>query len=332
MATPTTDDIFRALTAAGVPAGMADVHLSGADVTVALSVDPAQGTALETLRQAAETALLKIKGIGKTNVLLTSEKKSAPDPHGMHKNPPLSLPVRRIIAVGSGKGGVGKSTVAFNLALALSRAGQNVGLLDADIYGPSIPKLSGLEDQKPHQESGKIIPLSAHGIKIMSIGFMVEPEKALIWRGPMAQSALYQMLRDVEWAPPNDPLDTLLIDLPPGTGDIQLTMIQKVPLAGAVIVSTPQDLALIDARKAIAMFQKMNIPILGLIENMSTYACTNCGHEAHIFGHGGAKTEALKLGVPFLGHIPLRADIRENSDNGIAADENLFTQIAAKIL
>jgi ATP-binding protein involved in chromosome partitioning len=206
-----------------------------------------------------------------------------------------------------------------------------VGLLDADIYGPSVPRLSGIANRKPEMKDGKLQPLEAHGLKLMSMGFLVEEEKPMIWRGPMVQTALYQMMRDVEWGSDENPLDVLVVDMPPGTGDAQLTMAQKVPLAGAVIVSTPQDLALIDARKAIEMFRKTNVPVLGIIENMSTYICSNCGHEEHIFGHGGAKAEAEKLGVPFLGEIPLRADIREQSDAGVPVAADYFRSIVTKL-
>ncbi len=211
----------------------------------------------------------------------------------------------------SGKGGVGKSTVAVNLALSLSRLGLKVGLLDADIYGPSLPRLLNITE-KPESDGKKLVPIVKHGIKTMSIGFLVEEDQAMIWRGPMVQSALTQMLQDVEWAP----LDVLVLDMPPGTGDAQLTIAQRVPLKGAVIVSTPQDIALIDARKGIAMFQKTHVPILGLVENMSVFVCSNCGHEHHIFGHGGARETAEKLGAPFLGEIPLVPRIRETSDAG----------------
>lgn len=289
-------------------------------VLFSLAVDPARGAALEPLRQAAEKAASAVPGVKEVRAVLTAEKSAAPDPHGMNKNPPLVLPVRKIIAVASGKGGVGKSTVAFNLAVALARAGLKTGLLDADIYGPSVPRLSGIADRRPGTKDGRLQPLEAHGVKLMSMGFLVEEEKPMIWRGPMVQTALYQMMRDVEWGSDENPLDILIVDMPPGTGDAQLTMAQKVPLAGAVIVSTPQDLALIDARKAIGMFRRTNVPVLGIIENMSTYICSNCGHEEHIFGHGGAKAEAEKLGVPFLGEIPLRADIRERSDAGVPVD------------
>lgn len=309
------------------------------EVVFLIEVDPMRGHELEPLRQRAEDAVRALKGVRKVTAVLTAEAtytpsassggayaggaqkaripEGNPDPHGIGKIPPLNLPARHIIAVASGKGGVGKSTVASNIAAMLANNGHKVGLLDADIYGPSQPRMMGLEGQKPESDSSKkIIPLEAYGIKIMSIGFMVDAQKALIWRGPMVQSALIQLMRDVDWAMPNKPLDFLIIDMPPGTGDAQLTMAQKVSLSGAIIVSTPQDIALLDARKGIEMFRKTNVPILGVIENMSSYICPACGHEDHIFGHGGAHDEAEKLGVPFLGEIPLSRDIRLKSDEG----------------
>ncbi|HEY8191131.1 MAG TPA: Mrp/NBP35 family ATP-binding protein [Alphaproteobacteria bacterium] len=335
------ENVIKALSAVQDPARGGDIvalgMVQGLQVTVdgrvlfSLAVDPARGAGLEPLRQAAEQAVSAVSGVKEVRAILTAEKPAVPDPHGMSKNPPLVLPVRKIIAVASGKGGVGKSTVAFNLAVALARAGMKVGLLDADIYGPSVPRLSGIANRKPEMKDGKLQPLEAHGLKLMSMGFLVEEEKPMIWRGPMVQTALYQMMRDVEWGSDENPLDVLVVDMPPGTGDAQLTMAQKVPLAGAVIVSTPQDLALIDARKAIEMFRKTNVPVLGIIENMSTYICSNCGHEEHIFGHGGAKAEAEKLGVPFLGEIPLRADIREQSDAGVPVAADYFRSIVTKL-
>jgi ATP-binding protein involved in chromosome partitioning len=214
--------------------------------------------------------------------------------------------------VASGKGGVGKSTVAANLAVALSQQGLKVGLLDADVYGPSVPMLMGVRDHKPQQTDDHVIPVDAHGIKLMSMGFLVAEETAMIWRGPMVQSALMQMLRDVQWGP----LDILVIDMPPGTGDTQLTIAQRVPLSGAVIVSTPQDIALLDAVKAVQMFQKLAVPILGIIENMSIFCCPHCGKTTPIFGHDGAKLRARELGVNVLGDIPLDAEIRKVSDEG----------------
>ena len=334
-------DVIKALRSVRDPVRGGDIvtlgMVQGLQVTVegrvlfSLAVDPARGMALEPLRQEAEAAAAGVAGVTEVRAILTAEKDSAPDPHGMNKNPPLALPIKKIIAVASGKGGVGKSTVAFNLACALARAGIKTGLLDADIYGPSVPRLAGIKDQRPGTKDGKLQPLSAHGLKLMSMGFMVEEEKPMIWRGPMVQTALYQMLRDVDWGTDAEPLDVLVVDMPPGTGDAQLTMAQKVPLAGAVIVSTPQDLALIDARKAIEMFRKTGVPVLGIIENMSTYICGNCGHEEHIFGHGGARAEAEKLGVPFLGEIPLRSEIREKSDAGVPLGEDYFRSIVTKL-
>jgi ATP-binding protein involved in chromosome partitioning len=221
--------------------------------------------------------------------------------------------VDRILAIASGKGGVGKSTVSSNLAVALARQGRRVGLLDADIYGPSQPRMMGVS-KRPSSPDGKtIIPLQAHGVTMMSIGLMLEPDQAVVWRGPMLMGALQQMLGQVEWGK----LDVLIVDLPPGTGDVQLTLAQKAKVTGAIVVSTPQDVALLDARKALNMFEKTKTPVLGMIENMSTYFCPNCGHEAHLFGHGGAKAEAERLGLPFLGEIPLHIDIRLAGDSGV---------------
>ncbi|MGH6768382.1 MAG: iron-sulfur cluster carrier protein ApbC, partial [Xanthobacteraceae bacterium] len=222
--------------------------------------------------------------------------------------------IKNVVAVASGKGGVGKSTVAANLALAWAAQGARVGILDADIYGPSQPRMMGLTGQRPVTRDGKHLePLRAHGIEVMSIGFLIDEETPMIWRGPMVISALTQMLREVEWGN----LDVMVVDMPPGTGDAQLTMAQQVPLKGAVIVSTPQDLALIDARRGIAMFRRVNVPILGIVENMSTFICPNCGTQSDIFGHGGARKEAERLGVPFLGEVPLHPTIREKSDAGL---------------
>ena len=295
-----------------------------------LEVSPERAPQSEPLRKICEAMVLGVAGVKSVTAVLTAHEEHghAHDDHAGHAHShapapkpvvnrqappaPAGLPgVTSIVAVASGKGGVGKSTVAVNLALSLSRLGLKVGLLDADIYGPSLPRLLAITE-KPESDGKKLVPITRHGIKTMSIGFLVEEDQAMIWRGPMVQSALTQMLQDVQWAP----LDVLVLDMPPGTGDAQLTIAQRVPLKGAVIVSTPQDIALIDARKGIAMFQKTHVPILGLVENMSVFVCSNCGHEHHIFGHGGARETAEKLGAPFLGEIPLVPRIRETSDAG----------------
>lgn len=297
-------------------------------------VDPAQGTKMEDIRQRAEKAVMSVQGIKSVTAVLTAEKAPAndPDPHGMNKNPPLNLPIKKIIVVASGKGGVGKSTVAVNLAASLAKAGNKVGLLDADIYGPSVPRLTGLPYKKPKtNDDQKLIPFEAHGLKVMSIGFMVDQDTPMIWRGPMVQSAIYQMLRDVAWGSEDDMLDILVIDMPPGTGDAQLTLAQKVQVDGAIIVSTPQDLSLIDAVKAIEMFRKTDVPILGLVENMSTHVCSSCGHEEHIFGHD-LREECKKRDVAYLVSIPLQKSIRENSDAGKLSDQEIFSNISKIIL
>ena len=306
------------------------------DVILVIEVDPSRGGGLENMRHKVEGKISKLKGIKKVSVILTAEKKQAAktpdiDPHKMAKNPILNIPAKHIIVVASGKGGVGKSTIAANLAAYIANniqidevgligqgGGLRVGLLDADIYGPSQPLMMGDEEYKPElNEQKQLIPLQKYGLKIMSIGFMTDKSKALIWRGPMAQNAFYQMLRDVDWGSKYEPLDYLIIDMPPGTGDVQLTLAQKVKVSGAVIVSTPQDVALIDARRAVEMFNKTNIPVIGLVENMSTHICSNCGHEEHIFGHGGVAKEANELGVALLGEVPLSKNIRLNSDKGM---------------
>ena len=297
--------------------------LRDGNVGFAVEVDPARGPSAEPLRKACEDAVAALPGVLSVTAVLTAHQASAPQ-RGAHSHgpaparpradppAPMGIPgVAAVIAVASGKGGVGKSTVAANLAIALSQMGLRVGLMDADIYGPSVPRLFDIRD-KPKTDGKKIIPIEKHGIKIMSLGFLIREDEAVVWRGPMVQSALTQMLNDSTWAP----LDILVLDMPPGTGDAQLTISQRVPLRGAVIVSTPQDIALIDARKGIAMFAKTQVPVLGIVENMSTFVCPNCGHESHIFGHGGARREALKMGVPFLGEIPLVPLIRETSDAG----------------
>jgi ATP-binding protein involved in chromosome partitioning len=301
----------------------------------AISVDPARAAELESLRQAAEQVVRALPGVEGVVATLTADRKLAARPGGGNGGTPSSSPqlqsgvtrpgaardarhrqggvsgVANIVAVASGKGGVGKSTTAVNLAAGLSAKGLKVGILDADIYGPSLPRLLGLKGQ-PKQVDDKLEPMSAYGLKVMSMGFLVDEETPMIWRGPMVMSALTQMLKDVAWGE----LDILVVDMPPGTGDAQLTMAQQVPLAGAVIVSTPQDLALIDARKGLNMFRKVNVPVLGIVENMSTFVCPHCGTRSDIFGHGGAKQEAERLGVPFLGEVPLTMSVRELSDQG----------------
>jgi ATP-binding protein involved in chromosome partitioning len=307
-------------------------------VLFSISVDPKQGAAMEEMRQKAEEAIMEIKNVTKVTAILTAEKPvaastQASDPHGMNKNPRLKLPIKKIIAVASGKGGVGKSTVAVNIAAQMAKTGLKVGLLDADIYGPSVPRLTGLPYEKPAlNDEKKLIPFDAHGMKIMSIGFMVDQDTPMIWRGPMVQSGIYQMLRDVAWATDENPLDVLVIDMPPGTGDAQLTIAQKIDVDGAVIVSTPHDLALMDAIKAIEMFKKTDVKVLGLIENMSTHICRSCGHEEHIFGHGGVHDEAKKRDVSYLGSIPLERSIREDCDAGQLSDLGAYKEITHKVL
>jgi ATP-binding protein involved in chromosome partitioning len=284
--------------------------------------DPAVTAPLE---QAVREALLSLPGVRDVQLSATSSSKGSPALRlvGAPAAPPsvaragaldsaLIPEVRNTVAVASGKGGVGKSTVAVNLAVALAREGLRVGLLDADIYGPSIPLMTGIEGQPKMTPERKLVPFERFGIRVMSLGFLVDPNSAVIWRGPMVMKALEQLLRDVAWGA----LDVLVVDMPPGTGDAQLTLSQRVRLAGAVIVTTPQDVALADARKGVAMFQKVDVPILGIVENMSYFHCPECSHRAEIFGHGGGAREAKRLGVPFLGEIPLDAEIRGGGDAG----------------
>lgn len=295
-------------------------------IFVSLAVDPAEAAAWESVRVAAENELKALPGARGALVTLTSERPagaaaaappatSRPVPAAQARTPRLAglEHVRFVVAVASGKGGVGKSTTACNLALGLSAMGLRVGVLDADIYGPSMPKLFAIKGQPTIKSGRTLLPLEAYGCKVMSMGFVVDPDKAMVWRGPMVASAITQMLRDVEWGA----LDVLVVDMPPGTGDAQLTMAQQTPLAGAIIVSTPQDLALIDARRGVTMFRDVGVPILGLIENMSYFICDDCGKRHHIFAHGGARAEAGKLGVPFLGEVALDPEIRERSDAGL---------------
>ena len=352
--TVTRDDVMAALRRVVDPASGRD--LVSSDLVRALTVeggrvrfvleaaDAAQGARLEPVRAAAVAAVERLTGRGTVQAVVTAPAApTAPPPDlriGRHPSPtagPQPIPgVRHIVPVASGKGGVGKSTVAANLAVALAGMGLRVGLLDADVYGPSQPRMMGISDRPGATPDGKaIVPLRGHGVTVMSIGFMMEEGQAVIWRGPMLMGALQQFLGQVQWGE----LDILLVDLPPGTGDVQLTLSQKAPVAGAVVVSTPQDIALLDARKALDMFGKMNTPILGMIENMSAYVCPNCGHEAHLFGHGGAKADAARLGLPFLGEVPLTLATREAGDAGtpvvLARPESLeaadFRSIAGKV-
>ena len=296
-------------------------------VAFAIEVDPAKGAEMEPLRKQAEKAVFDMEGVLTATVVLTAEKQqqtaTTPPPQqaAASHGPPQPraanvqdlLPgVTAIVAVASGKGGVGKSTTAVNLALGIAASGKKVGLLDADIYGPSMPRMMGISGQPSSSDGKNLDPMENYGIKVMSMGFLVEEDTPMIWRGPMVQSALEQMMRDVAWGE----LDVLIVDMPPGTGDVQLTMAQRVPLTGAVIVSTPQDIALLDARKGLNMFLKVDVPVFGIVENMSYFLCPNCGDRSEIFGHGGAREESERLGIDFLGEVPLHLDIRSKSDSG----------------
>jgi ATP-binding protein involved in chromosome partitioning len=333
----TQADILRALELVKLPASgqslsasgrVADILIDGGKVIFAIGIDPTEAAAMEPVRKAAESAVSGLPGVSQVLVGLTADKApssaAAQARQQAHRPTPGAGPggptpkaagvpgVKQIIAVASGKGGVGKSTTTANLAVALSVLGLKVGVLDADIYGPSVPKIFGITG-KPRLVSGRTLaPMEAYGLKIMSIGFLIDEETPMIWRGPMVISAITQMLREVAWGE----LDVLVVDMPPGTGDAQLTMAQQTPLAGAVIVSTPQDLALLDARRGVAMFKRVEVPILGIVENMSYFICPECGTRSDIFAHGGARHEAERLGVPFLGEVPLAMPIRETSDSG----------------
>jgi ATP-binding protein involved in chromosome partitioning len=360
---PTKQQILDSLARIAGPDGtpltdsgkLSEVMVSDGKVFFSITVDAAAVQAWEGVRDRAEAAARAVPGVQSALVALTAERKggratgagpapgsapgaprAAPQAAARGAPSPIGVPgVEAIIAVASGKGGVGKSTTAVNLALGLRDLGLKVGILDADIYGPSLPKLLAIKERPQTLGGTRLKPITRYGLTVMSIGFLIDEETPMIWRGPMVISALTQMLREVEWGA----LDVMVVDMPPGTGDAQLTMAQQVPLKGAVIVSTPQDLALIDARRGIAMFRRVNVPVLGIIENMSYFLCPQCGTRSDIFSHGGARHEAERLGVPFLGEVPLHMDIREKSDAGLpvvatAPDGPLaavYRDIAAKV-
>ncbi len=371
------DEVLRALAAVQSPDGkpltatgkLSDILVTDGKVFFSVTVDAAHVPQWESVRERAQAAVRAVPGVNSVMIALTAERaggRAASQPSAAPRGAPVrggaagaaqgpaagaragegaghgpahapaGIPgVAAIIAVASGKGGVGKSTVAVNLALALHELGLKTGILDADIYGPSLPRLLAIRERPQVIGGTRLKPIVRHDMPVMSIGFLVEEETPMIWRGPMVMSALTQMLREVEWGT----LDVMVVDMPPGTGDAQLTMAQQVPLKGAVIVSTPQDLALIDARRGIAMFRRVNVPVIGIVENMSTFICPQCGTRSDIFGHGGARREAERLGVPFLGEVPLALEIREQCDAGapvvVSAPGSVharhFREIAARV-
>jgi len=324
--TVTRESVLEALKGIEDPAAGGDIvgsgavrglNVEGGTVRFVLEIDPAKAEVYEPARAAAEAAVKALEGVTEVSAVLTAHSAKAPpdlkpqrkaEPQG-----PQPVPgINHIIAIASGKGGVGKSTVSANLACALAAEGRRVGLLDADVYGPSQPRMLGISGRPASPDGKTILPMRNHGVTMMSIGLMTNEDQAVVWRGPMLMGALQQMLTQVQWGA----LDVLLVDLPPGTGDVQMTLSQKAVVDGAIIVSTPQDVALLDARKGIDMFNQLKVPVLGMIENMSTHICSNCGHEEHVFGHGGVKAECEKMGVPLLAEVPLHIDIRMASDGG----------------
>jgi ATP-binding protein involved in chromosome partitioning len=326
MATVTQDDVLSVLKRIAAPDGrgnvvsaglVSDIAIQGSTVMFALITTPQHARTMENLRGAVEKAVLAIPGVEKAMVALTAERAPGQPPQAPAQPAARGTGVpgiKHLIAVASGKGGVGKSTTAINLALALHSLGLKVAVLDSDVYGPSMPRLFGLtgKPEASDAQGKKMKPMTRYGVELMSIGFLVPEDTAMIWRGPMVMSALTQLLRETEWSE----ADVMVIDMPPGTGDVQLSLAQQTPLSGAVIVSTPQDLALIDARKGLNMFRKVNVPVIGIVENMSYFTCTKCGERHEIFGHGGAREEAQRIGVPFLGEIPLDKEVRLRSDSG----------------
>jgi ATP-binding protein involved in chromosome partitioning len=321
------DDILNVLKGFTDPASGSDLvasgmvralNVDGGEVRFVLEIDPARAQAMQPMKVEIEDKLNALDGVESVSIVMTAHSASKPPPDLKGSRPaepqgPKKIPgIDRILAVASGKGGVGKSTVSANLAAALAAEGRRVGLLDADVYGPSQPRMLGVSGRPSSPDGKTILPMRNHGVTMMSIGLMTREEEAVVWRGPMLMGALQQMLNQVQWGA----LDVLIVDLPPGTGDVQMTLAQKAELTGALVVSTPQDIALLDARKGINMFEKLGTPIVGMIENMSTHICSQCGHEEHVFGHGGVAAEAEKLGVPLLAEIPLALDIRVASDGG----------------
>lgn len=355
MAELTKDRILAALDAVRMEDGasivekglVSEVVIANGKVYFSLEAGAHDPQALEPLAKQAQEVVGCLDGVTSVGVTVTQEREAgaSPPPHerangsrgpaGAGQRSQEIAGVKHIIAVASGKGGVGKSTTTVNLALGLQALGLSVGILDADVFGPSMPRLLGIDQEPQVGPNGEILALEAYGLKVMSMGFMVAEGTAVVWRGPMVMSALSQMLQKVTWAP----LDVLLIDMPPGTGDVQLTIAQQAALRGAVIVSTPQDLALIDARKGVNMFGQVNVPILGVVENMSYFVCPSCGERSELFGHGGARQEALKIGVDFLGEVPLHMSIRETSDDGrpivatapSSLEAQAYLEIAAKL-
>lgn len=322
---PTQDQILRALRAIKHPEKQQDIvslgmvsdlmlhnDKSGLSVGFSIEIDPNQSEVMEPVRIAAEKAVRQLEYVASVSVVLTAHK-PVPSMRPEPVRSKLTIPgVKHIVAVASGKGGVGKSTTAVNLAIAMQQNGLTVGLLDADIYGPSIPRMMNLQGKPEIDEKKKMIPMQRYGLAAMSMGFLVAEDAPMIWRGPMVHSAVTQLFRDVAW----EERDIIIVDMPPGTGDAHLTMAQQVPLSGAVIVSTPQDIALLDARKGLNMFKRVDVPVLGIIENMSYFLCPHCNTRSEIFSHGGAHKEAEALGVRFLGEIPLNIEIRQTSDSG----------------